>query len=78
MCQHLACGSYREVQRDPMNKVINKVCMGMKNSSLDDNKKKTLIPSNAIISCIYGLPKIHNSDIPLSRKNTWQGSSDLS
>jgi hypothetical protein len=70
ICERLACGCNRKVKRDPMNKIIKKVYLVIKNYFLGDNLKKTLIPSNTIMSHIYSLPNIHKSSILLRPVNT--------
>ena len=62
---HLECGSYRMIDNNPREKVMRDISRIMKNPSLDDSTKKNLIPSNAILPRIYGLPKIHKDRVPL-------------
>ena len=66
MLDHLSTsGSYRKLDKDPTRKIINKVTKTIKNSTLDENIKKKLIPKDALIPRIYGLPKIHKDGVPI-------------
>ena len=66
MLDHLsASGSYRRLDRDPTKKIIAEVTKTIKNSSLDENTKKKLIPKDTSVPRIYGLPKIHKDGVPI-------------
>jgi len=58
-------GCYKVLNKDPSNKILRQVSNKIKNSSLDTNIKHRLIPNNAIIPRIYGVPKIHKTGVPL-------------
>lgn len=66
MEEHLVnSGCYRVLNKDPSSKILRQLSDKIKNSSLDPSIKKKLIPNNAIIPRIYGVPKIHKSGVPL-------------
>ena len=66
MLEHLsASGSYRRLDKDPTKKIVNEVTKAIKNSALDENTKKKLIPKDTTIPRIYGLPKIHKEGAPI-------------
>ena len=65
MNEHLSCGSYIKIPKNPIKKIIKEVKKAINNSNLDEKTKKRLLPTNEITSRIYGLPKIHKEGIPL-------------
>jgi hypothetical protein len=66
MNEHLSqSGSYRKISNNPIKKITREVKKAINNSSLDERKKKRLLPNNEITPRIYGLPKIHKEGIPL-------------
>ena len=65
MIEHLACGSYKLMEKDPSTKILREVTKEIKESALEDNVKKNVTPSNALMPCIYVSPKIHRKEIPL-------------
>ena len=65
MREHIACGSYRKVNKDPMKKITKLVTTTIRNSSLDDHLKQKLIPKISIIPWIYVSPKIHKQGGPI-------------
>jgi len=65
MNEHLSCGSYRKILKNPIKKIIREVKKAINNSNLDERTKKILLPTSEITPRIYGLPKIHKEGIPL-------------
>jgi predicted GIY-YIG superfamily endonuclease len=65
MNEHLLCGSYIKIPKNPIKKIIREVKKAINNSNLDEKTKKRLLPTNEITPRIYGLPKIHKEGIPL-------------
>ena len=65
MKEHLACGSYKKINKYPLNKFMKVVTTAIKDSSLDDHLKQKLIPKISIILWIYGSPKIHKQGGPI-------------
>ena len=65
MLEHLACGSYRKLSKDPGKKFHKIVHNAIINSNLDDDLKKKLLPKEGNAPWIYGLPKIHKNGTPL-------------
>jgi hypothetical protein len=65
MNEHLSCGSYIKIPKNPIKKIIREVKKAINNSNLDEKTKKRLLPTNEITPRIYGLPKIHKEGIPL-------------
>jgi hypothetical protein len=64
MIDHLNnSGSYKKLNKNPLNKISKEVCNAIKASSDRDNKK--LINSCPSTPRIYGLPKIHKEGAPL-------------
>jgi PHD/YefM family antitoxin component YafN of YafNO toxin-antitoxin module len=66
MNEHLTLsGNYSKLNRNPIKKIIRQVKKAINSSNLDKRTKKLLTPNNEITPRIYGLPKIHEEDIPL-------------
>jgi predicted GIY-YIG superfamily endonuclease len=65
MNEHLSCGSYIKIPKNPIKKIIKEVKKTINSSNLDEKTKKRLLPTNEITPRIYGLPKIHKEGIPL-------------
>jgi hypothetical protein len=65
MKEHLSCGSYIKIPKNPIKKIMKEVKIAINNSNLDERTKKRLLPTNEITPRIYGLPKIHKEGIPL-------------
>ena len=65
MNEHLNCGSYKKLNKNPIPKIMKEVKKAISESSIDDKLKKKLIPSSQCIPRIYGLPKIHKDGVPL-------------
>ena len=63
MQEHLACGSYKKLKKDPGNTICRIVTKAIKESNLDDEIKSKLYPKDCIVPRIYGLPKIHKQGI---------------
>ena len=65
MHEHIACGSYRKLDRDSSKKICSLVTSVIKNLKLNEEIKTKLYPKEAMVPRIYGLPKIHKNGIPL-------------
>lgn len=65
MNEHLSCGSYKKLSKNPIPKIMKEVKKAILESNFDDKLKKKLIPSSECIPRIYGLPKIHKDGVPL-------------
>ena len=66
MEEHLnKSGCYKVLNKDSSSKILRQVSNKIKKSSLDSTIKNRLIPNNAIIPRIYGVPKIHKTGVPL-------------
>ena len=55
----------QKTNKGPSARIIRDVTKTINNSSLDEGKKKKLIPKNPIIPRIYGLLKIDKNGAPL-------------
>ena len=62
-------GSYREIKRDPTNKLKNKLVNLLKKTKaeggISDQLYKKMYPTGAVAPKFYGLPKIHKRDTAL-------------
>ena len=66
MTKHLlTSGSYRNIKKNPSNKILKEIKNTINISSLNDYWKNKLIPSGVTIPQIYGLHKIHKEVPPL-------------
>ena len=65
MREHLACGSYVKLDKDPSKKITKKVTKTIRSEHLDDHIKNKLYPKDCIQLRIYGLPNIHKDGVPL-------------
>ena len=64
MLDLLNTSTYRKINHNPLNKIINLVKKLILSPSIDEAIKLFLLPKNTLTPRIYGLPKIHKKDIP--------------
>ena len=65
MNDHLACGSYRKLIKDPGKAICRTITKAIKDSNLDEGIKRKLYPKDSLVPRIYGLLKIHKQGTPL-------------
>jgi hypothetical protein len=66
MLDHLNnSGSYKKLNKNPLNKIAKEVSKAIKLSNIKEDDKKKLIVSCPSTPRIYGLPKIHKEGAPL-------------
>ena len=65
MNDHLACGSYKKLKKDPEKTICRTTTNAIKESNLDEEIKRKLCPKDSLVPRIYGLPKIHKQGAPL-------------
>ena len=57
--------TYKELAYDPTQRLVRKTKMMVGNSSLAEEVKKKICRSEAMTPRLYGLPKIHKTNVPL-------------
>lgn len=57
--------TYKSIRKNPTKSIERKIATAIKNSSIPDEQKKKLIPSESRTPQLYCLPKIHKPDNPL-------------
>lgn len=57
--------SYRKLDKDPTSRIENRTRTLLKRSELPTDIVKSLIPRSSVPPRLYGLPKIHKTDVPL-------------
>ena len=61
---HLACGRYEKLIKDPGKTICRTVPNVVKESNLDKEIKRKLYPKDSVVPRIYGIPKIHKQGTP--------------
>jgi len=65
MNEHLNCGNYKNLNTNPILKIMREVKKEILDSNLEERLQEKLTPSCKTIPRIYGLPKMHKKGVPL-------------